>query len=216
MRELTVVGCVALALGCQGKPPQADPAQIEQLARKMIINVPVPGAARNCSHTEVTGGATLTERTVRLLAKQTIDPYDTTLAAWINPPELDSPAASTLLDAAASETKKREAAAELLAAPFYLVYQIDNVSAPLAVRLQEMKRGSAGARALRYDKNAKVECLMIFDWVNDDRKSRQAFAMVEKSGITDEVVNLVREDLREQLLARVRSLALPPQQASGR
>ena len=65
----------------------------------------------------MTGGATMTWRTLLVLAGAPIA-KDPEHAEWINPPELDAPAARTLVDPKADPTAARQAAAALLAAPF--------------------------------------------------------------------------------------------------
>lgn len=203
------VAAAALALAaCARRPPEADPAEIQALALRIGKNVPVPGAARTCQPSELVGGATMTELTLRQLAKA--EPSnEPTHGEWINPIELDSPAAIVLIDPASSAQVQRRAAAELLAAPFYLIYRIDHIAAPLALGVKEYKRGSVGARALRYDKHGKLVCLVVFDWLNDDTVSRQAFELAQRGQYGEKVITLVRDDLRAQMLKKVGSLALP-------
>lgn len=212
-RSAQVAAGVALVVlaagGCGGgrKAPEADPDKVRALAHRILSTDPVPGGGRPCTPAELTGGATLTELTARTLAKAPPS-RDPTHAEWINPVELDSPAAITLIDPAASTLAKRQAAAELLAARFYLLYRIEHIAAPLALGIKEMKRGSIGARALRYDRDGRLVCLTVFNWLNDDTVSRRAFVAAEKD-FGEAVTKAVRDDLRAQYLKKVQSLALP-------
>ena len=176
--------------------------------------MPVPGASRPCRPDELTGGATMTDLTLRQLAKAPPS-GDIIHAEWINPVELDSPAAITLVDPASSERARRQAAAELLAAPFVLIYRIDHIAAPLALGVKETKRGSIGARVLRYEPGGQLHCVTVFDWLNDDAVSRQAFKLAERE-YGDKVIKLVRDDLRAQMLKKVASLAIPAPDATAR
>ena len=211
LRELAAAGVLAsIAAGASAcrKPPEADPQKTVKLAQAMVRNVPVPGAARDCTPSELQHGATMTMRTLYMLAELEI-PDIAGLNAWINPTELDSPAATALVDDNAGEKAKRQAAAELLAAPYYLIYRVDHVAAPLALGVKEFKRGSVGARALHYDKKGELVCLLVFDWLNDDNKAREAYARTTHVRVAPEVMQQQREDLVDQMLKKVQSLAIP-------
>jgi hypothetical protein len=133
-------------------------------------------------------------------------------AEWVNPAELDSPAARTLTDPKASTKAKRQAAAELLAAPFYLVYHVDLVNAPMALEVKELKRGTVGARAIRFDKAGNAVCARVFYWRNDKAKSDKAIEKSNKALIDPAVAQELREDLRFEMLKRVGVLALPQEE----
>ncbi len=195
--------------------PEADPAVVTRLAKQMIKATPPPGASRACRLDELAGGATMTYVTVARLAKEPL-PDSPSFADWINPAELDAPAARTLLVATASETERRQSAAELMAAPFYLVYLVDNVNAPIALGVKELKQGFASARAIRYTKTGVVECLMVFTWENDDERSKWGIAMSNRPTIDPEVAKAMQEDLRTEMLKRVSTLAQPqPKRTKG-
>jgi hypothetical protein len=207
VRELALLGC-SLAVACR-EPPQADPAKVVTLATAIIRNNPVPGAAPTCTPDQLQGNASMTMRTVFMLAEQEI-PELTGLSQWINPTQLDSPAALTLVDPKSSEKQRRQAAAELLAAPAYLVYVVDHVAAPLALGVRETKRGSVGARALRYSTSGQVTCIVVFDWLNDDNLAREAYTKLGGTGVPADVMQKQREDLAARYLLKVQSLAIPP------
>jgi len=194
--------------GCGSKSPQGDPAKFAALATTMIKNVPVPGVTE-CTGEQVLGGATMTIRTLLHIAKQTFEDRPER-QDWVNPPELDVPAARVLADDKASDTDRRRAAGELAAAPFYLVYIIDHVDVPMALGIKELKRGIAGGRALKYDKQGNLQCVRIFLWENDKAVSDDAIAKSDKAVIDPAVAQRLREDLRAQLLKRIAALGAPP------
>ncbi len=210
-RDLAVLASAvtfAVTAGACRRPPEADPKKVVELAATMIRNTPVPGAVRDCTPKELQGGASFTGRTMYMLAEQDI-PGISGLQEWINPRELDSPAAIALVDEKTSEKDRRQAAAELLAAPFYLIYRVEHVAAPLALGVKEFKRGSVGARAFRYDKTGKLVCLLVFNWLNDDTKAREAYAKTTHAVVPSDVIKQQRDDLVVQMLAKIRSLAIP-------
>jgi hypothetical protein len=204
VRSSSIVA-VLLVAACRHHP-EADPAKVVTLAGKIIFNEPVPAAARPCVPGDVMGGATLTWRTLMQIAKRPI-PNDATLADWINPAELDAPAAITLADDKASTTDRRRAAAELLAAPFYLIYKVDSVDAPMALGIKETKRGTVGARAIRYDKKGGLVCIQVFMWQNGAAKSDWAIEKNKMIVMDPAIEQALRDDLRARMLERVASLA---------
>ena len=207
MRRSAILGLTLLAVGCK-QHPEADPAKATALATKMIKDVPVPGYT-DCTGEQVIGGATMTYPTAMKIAGKQVGP-EHEMADWINPVELDSPAARTLADAAAGDTAKRRATAELLAAPFYLVYVVDHVNAPIALGIKELKLGSASGRALRYTKNGTLQCVRVFVWANDEAKNQWAMDASDKALIDPAVAQAMKDDLRAQMLKRVAALGAPP------
>lgn len=208
---LVLVGCglgLGLGSGCGAKGPQGDPEAFAALAKTMIRNVPTPGAPE-CSGEQVLGGATMTMRTVLQIAKHSYEDKPER-REFVNPPELDVPAARVLADEQASEGARRRAAGELAAAPFYLVYLIDLVDVPIALEIKELKRGHAGGRALRYDKQGKLECARVFLWYNDKAASEAAIAKSDRAIIDPAVAQELRADLTAQLLKRIAALGAPP------
>lgn len=212
-RELaSLLAAVAVAAsasaGCGSKGPQGDPAAFAALAKTMIQNVPVPGAPE-CTGEQILGGATITLLTLLKIAKH---PFEDQPGRrdFVNPPELDAPAARVLIDGKASEADRRRAAGELAAAPFYLVYMIDQVDVPMALGIKELKRGVAGGRALKYDKKGNLVCVRVFVWLNDKKVSDDAIAKSNKALIDPEVAKTLREDLTAQLLKRIAALGAPP------
>lgn len=208
VHSAALVASIIAGAGCGARAPEADPAKIQAIAEAMIANAPPPGI-NECAGEQVIGGATLTMRTVLQLAKKpTGDSQE--YAEYVNPPELDSPAARTLIDEGASTTDRRRAAAELAAAPFYVVYIVDIVSVPMAFEIKELKRGIVGARALRYDKQGRIECARVFRWQNDEAVSDAAIAASKKVRIDPAVAKRLRDDLTAQMLKRVAALGAPP------
>jgi hypothetical protein len=202
---------VATALAaCRGGPkgPEADPAAVTALYKKIFANVPKPGAVPECNYDQMLGGATVTRKTMTLLAQA---PVDTTppFADYVNATEVDSPAARTLLDSS-DDGEKRRAAAELLAAPFHLVYHVDLVDTPLALGVKDFKKGYVGARALRYDKHGAIVCARSFVWTNTKAKKAWAIETTQRPQVTPEVKQAMQDDLRSQMLARIAGLGAPP------
>jgi hypothetical protein len=208
---LLAVG-LGLGLGCSSRGPQGDPAAFAALASTMVTNVPTPGAPA-CTGAQVLGGATMTMRTLLQIARRPIQDVPER-REFVNPPQLDVPAARVLLDAKASEGDRRRAAAELATAPFYLVYIIDHIDVPMALGFKELKLGIAGGRALRYDKQGQLQCVRVFSWHNDKQVSDDAIARSNKAVIDPAVAKQLQDDLTAQLLKRVAALGAPPPAAS--
>ncbi|HEU0029555.1 MAG TPA: hypothetical protein VFQ53_02905 [Kofleriaceae bacterium] len=210
MREIALLALAVAAGACTNpsRPAEADPAKVQQLAQTMLRNVPVPAGARDCKFEEVLGGATLTRRTLLELAHEPIG-TKAEVAAWINPPELDSPAARLILDGK-DEVQRRRAAAELLAAPFYLVYHIDLVDAPIALGVKDFKRPTVGARAIRYDKTGHPACILVFTWGQDPAKYEWSVKKTDRPLVDPAVQKAMQDDLAAQMLKRIAGLAAPP------
>lgn len=207
-RRLPAIAFAVLLLGCGSKVPESDPAAFTALAKTMLANVPTPGAPE-CPGEKILGGTSMTMRTLLQLGKATVRDI-AERQEWSNPPELDVPAARVLLDEQAGNTVRRRAAAELAAAPFYLVYQVDHIDVPMALGIKELKRGSAGGRAMRYDKQGRLECVRVFIWQNDKAVSDAAIAKSNRALIDPAVAQKLREDLTVQLLKRIAALGAPP------
>lgn len=187
--------------------PTADPDKVRALAVAMDKNMPTPGAVPPCK-TDQLGGATMTFRTVEQLAGITM-PKDPEHATWINPPQMDVPAARALADGATGDAA-REAAGELLSAPFYTVYRVDMVNAPIALGLKELKIGTIGLRIIRYDKAGNAVCVLPFYFQNDKAKSDWAISQSDKVIIDPAVAKAMRDDLVEQYLKLVPRNVVPP------
>lgn len=198
----SVLACV-LGAACGHKPnkPEADPAQVTALAKKLIDNSPVPAAVPECKPEELRAPATATFRTLLELAgeKPGSEPEQ---ADWINPHDLDSPAARALIDGA-DQTRKREAAAELLAAPAWIVYRVDLVNAPMAIGVKELKTGTIGARIIRYDKAARPICATVWNFQNTQDKTDWAISITNKAYVDGAVAKVLRDDLTAQYLKLV-------------
>ena len=203
-----LAGAAVTGLGCGAKVPEADPAVFTGLANTMVENVPQLGAPE-CTGEQVLGGATMTMRTLLQIAKQSIAERPER-EEYVNPPELDVPAARVLADEKASERDRRRAAAEIATAPFYLVYLIDHIDVPMALGIKELKRGIASGRALKYDKAGTLQCVRVFLWENDKQLSDAAIAKSNKAVMDPAIAKQLRDDLRAQLLKRIAALGAPP------
>lgn len=205
----SVLLVVLAACGSSKKPaPEADPAKFVAIAKRMAQTFPGPGF-KECEGKDVVGGATLVAPTFLDIAASSYDKRKPEYQEYVNPHELDSPAARVLVDPKATEKQRRQATAELLAAPFYLVYHVDLVNAPMALSVKELKRGTVGARAVRFDKQGYAKCVRVFYWQNDKAVSDSAIARSNKALIDPAVAQELRDDLRVQMLKRIPALTLP-------
>ena len=185
----------------QAKRPDGDPAKIEALAKRMIVNVPVPAAARQCSIGDLLG-TQLTITTVLRLAHDPV-PERFEYADWVNPPELDAPEARVLLDPKATEEDRRAAAGTLLAAKTFIVMKPEMVNVPLALEVKEMKRGALGMRAIGYDAAGTPTCIHVFTVRNDKAVSEWAMDKSDKAIIDPAIAKALRDDLKQQLLKQI-------------
>ncbi|HEY6036825.1 MAG TPA: hypothetical protein VIV58_21250 [Kofleriaceae bacterium] len=189
------------ACGHKAHAPEADPAKVAALAAKLIDHSPVPAAVPECKPEELAAPVTVTFRTLLELAGQKpgTEPEQ---ADWINPHDLDSAAARTLLDSA-DATRKREAAAQLLAAPAWIVYRVDLVNAPMAIGVKELKIGTIGARIIRYDRTAQPTCATVWNFQNTHDKTDWAISITNKAYVDAAVAKELRDDLTAQYLKLV-------------
>ena len=207
-RDLALVAA-ALAAACTSKhKPEADPARLEPIMKAMDKNTRGPGGAPVCKPDQLIGGASMTQLTLLKIGHDTANPGPER-EDWINPAELDSPAARELIDPASDETKKRQAAYELLTAPFFVVYRIDLVDAPMALGMKDLRRGYVGARALRYDRAGNIVCVRVLVVPNTLEKSDWAILKSNLPSIDPKVAQELRDDLRAQLLRYVAALGRP-------
>jgi len=191
-----------LVVACgKGAPPlpEADPIAVKQLAEKMLHEVPTPAATRECTKADLAGGATMTFRTLQLLGGETLTEKPES-AEWINPPELEAPAARTLVADAKQAKAARQAAAQLLAAPAWVVYKVDLVNAPMALGLKELKIGSVGTRVIRYEKTGLPGCVQVFVFENDHAVAEDAIAKSDRAKIDPAVAKRLRDDLAAQYI----------------
>jgi hypothetical protein len=144
----------------------------------------------------------MTYLTLARLAQLPI-PKDPEHADWINPPDLDSPAARALLDANGESDARGEAAGELLAHPLWIVYRVDMVNAPIALGIKELKIGTVGTRIIRYDQTGHPTCVRTFYFQNDKAKSDWAIQESDKTLIDPAVAKAMRDDLAEQFVKLV-------------
>lgn len=205
-RDLALAAaCLAAAACSTSHKPEADPARLVPIMKAMDKNTPAPGGAPDCTPDQMIGGATMTQVTLLKIAKEPANP-GASRDDWINPTELDSPAARELIDPAVDETTQRQAAYELLSAPFFLVYRIDLVDAPMAIGVKDLKRGTVGARALRYDRQGNIVCLKVLTFQNSRDKSDWAILKSNLALMDPKIVAALQDDLRDQLLKHVAAL----------
>jgi hypothetical protein len=192
------LGLSALACGHKAHKPEADPAKVAALAAKFVENTPVPVAVPECKPEELGAPVEVTSRTLHELAGQKpgAAPEE---AEWINPHDLDSPAARTFVETA-DATQKREAAAELLAAPAWMVYRIDLVNAPMAIGVKELKTGTIGMRLIRYNNHAQPVCVTVFNFQNTQEKTDWAISITNKAYVDAAVSKELRDDLTAQMI----------------
>jgi len=191
-----------LLASCGGeKVPEADPAKVQALAKRMVTNVPPPAGARDCTVGDL-HGVPMTAATMLQLAGEPV-PTQPEYRDWVNPASLDAPAARVLIDKAASETDKRRAAATLLGAHAFIVYKVEMVNVPLALELKELKRGAVGMRAIGYEANGAVKCILVFTVQNDLAVANWAMDKTDKALVDPAIAKAVREDLTKQIEARI-------------
>lgn len=205
-RSLALAGAALAGAACSTThKPEADPARLVPIMKAIDKNTPAPGGAPVCKPEQLVGGATLTQLTVLKLGKEPPNPGPAR-ADWINPPELDAPAARELLDPKTDETTQRQAAYELLSAPFFVVYRIDMVDAPMALGIKDLKRGNVGMRALRYDRKGQIECVKVVVFQNSVEKSDWAIVKSNLAVMDPKVSEALRDDLKAELFKNVRAL----------
>lgn len=222
VRDLvTLAAALAVTAACgksgAGKAkPEADPAEVAKLAARMLREVPTPAAVRECVPGDFDGGVAMTWRTLTQIGGGKL-PTRVEDQEWINPHELDAPAARTLADSAspagsagsaatnsAGKDKKlvRQAAAELLAAPSWIVYKVDYVNAPMALGVKELKIGTVGTRIIRYEKTGQPACVQVWFFQNDQKISDDAIAVSDKAAIDPAVAKILRDDLVHQFITQ--------------
>jgi len=199
----------ALATACTtSHKPEADPARLTTIMKAMDKNTPAPGGAPVCTPDQMIGGATMTQVTLLKIAEEPAN-IGPSRDDWINPAELDSPAARELIDPSTDETTRRQAAYELLSAPFYLVYRIDIVDAPMAIGVKDLKRGTVGARVFRFDRKGDIVCVKVLAFQNTLAKSDWAILKSNLAVMDPKVSAVLREDLRSELLRHIQALGRP-------
>jgi hypothetical protein len=196
-RELLLIAAALAACGKSGaSKPEADPAEVKTLADKMAREVPTPAATRDCTPADFNGALPMTWRSLVQLAGRTpaTRPED---QDWINPTPLDAPVVRTLIESK-DQKAKRQAAAEALAAPAWLVYKVDYVNAPMALGVKELKIGTIGARVIRYEKTGVPGCVLVMNFQNDQKISDDAIELSDKATIDPAIAKILRDDLTAQ------------------
>jgi hypothetical protein len=199
------LACFAAAACSTDHKPEADPARVAAIMKTIDRNTPGPGDVPDCKPADMIGGATMTQLTMLKIGGIPATP-GAERDDWINPAELDSPAARELLDPAVPEITKRQAAYELLSAPFYLVYRVDLVEAPMAMGIKDLRRGVVSMRALRYDRQGKSVCGKFVTFQQTLAKSDWAIVKSDLAVMDPKVAKVLRDDLHEVMLKHVAAL----------
>ncbi|TMQ22466.1 MAG: hypothetical protein E6J91_01345 [Deltaproteobacteria bacterium] len=208
-RARRIAVCLTALAACSSThKPEADPVRLDPIFKAIDRNTPTPGAAPICSPKEMIGGATMTQLTLLRISNVPPNPGPER-EDWINPPELDSPAARELIDPSTDDTTRRQAAYELLSAPFYLVYRVDVVDAPMALGVKDLKRGTVSLRALRFDRQGNIVCAKVVAFQNTLEKNDWAITKSNLAVMDPKISAALRDDLRDQLLKHVAALGRP-------
>ncbi len=209
---------VALAAACGGekkKEPaklEIDPAKIAPYAQAIYENAPSMGSARKCTPADFPpGGIALTQVSLRKLAGKQPD-NEATHRSWVNPPEVEDPIVRLLVDPPKDIDPHvlRQAAWQFLSAPYYVVYRIDNVNAPIALNIRELIRGTVEARVLRHERNGTATCSKLIYFQNDKAKSEAAIAQSDKTLLDPAIIKAMQDDLHDQYLKAVPVFPLAP------
>jgi hypothetical protein len=197
--RLLLLACTLAACGKSAPPkPEADPAEVAKLATAMRREVPSPAAVRDCTPEDLDGGMPMTFRSLMQLSGGKL-PDRPEEADWINPVELDAAPVRTLVENK-DKKKARQAAAELLAAPFWVAYKVDYVNAPMALGVKDPKIGTIATRVIRYEKTGTPACVLLFYFQNDQKVSDDAIAVTETANVDPAVAKILRDDLARQYL----------------
>ena len=209
-----------VAAACSGdkkkEPPklEIDPAKVQPYALAIYENAPSMGSARNCTDADFQGGGiAMTQNSLRTLVGKKPDKEATHLP-WVNPTEVEDPIVRMLVAPPpnADPHLVRQAAWAFLQAPFYIVYRVDNVNAPIALNIRELIRGTVEARVLRHERNGTATCSKLIYFQNDKAKSDAAIAASDKTLLDPAIIKAMQDDLHDQYLKHVPVLPLasPP------
>jgi hypothetical protein len=210
---------VLLAAACGGEkkkkePPklEIDPAKVQPYAMQIYEGAPSMGSVRACTAADFPpGGMAMTQVSLRKLAGKKPDD-ESTHHVWVNPPEVDDPVVRLLVDPPAGIDPHliRQAAWQFLKAPYYIVYRVDNVNAPMALGIRELIRGTVEARVLRHETNGVATCSKLVYFQNDKAKSDAAIAQSDRTLLDPVVIKQMQDDLHDQYLKKVPVLPLAP------
>ncbi len=178
-----------------------DPAKLQAVAKKMVVNVPPPAGARPCTIGDLMGTQLTMTTLLRLAADPVPDKFE--YQEFVNPPSLDALEATVLLDAKSSDEDRRTAAGRLLAAKTFIVIKTEMVNVPMALGVKEMKRGALGMRAIGYDATGTPTCIHVFTVRNDKQVSEWAMDQSDKPLIDPAVAKALRDDLTVQLVKTI-------------
>lgn len=199
---LELAGAALLLAACRHhvKKPEADPATFVARAKTMVKTVPVPAGVPFCQPGDLVG-LTMTRRTLDTIAGAPFDDAKSPeFQTWVNPPSLDVPAARVLADSTSTPLAKRQAAAELLAAPAVIVYRIDLVNAPIALGVKDPKIGTIAGRAIKYDRTGHPTCVSLFSIQDDPKVAASIIARCDHPIVPPELAKEMRDDLTAQYL----------------
>jgi hypothetical protein len=198
---------VLAVTACGSKKPEADPAKVQVLAKTMATAAVPFAGLRACAPADFQQPS-MSQPTLLRLAGEEV-PTTAERVGWMNPPELDAPYARTLVEST-DEKQRRQAAAEFLAAKQYIVFRVDLLDVPLALEFKELKRGAVGIRAIGFDRAGEPVCVKQFTVQNDKEKSEWAMKTSNKAVVDPAVAQVLRDDLKVQLLAKLEQLRTAP------
>ena len=79
----------------------------------------------------------------------------------------------------------------------------------MALGVKDLKRGSVATRVLRYDREGNIQCVKVMEIHQSLDKSDWAILKSNLPTIDPKVRDVLRDDLREQLLKNVAALGRP-------
>ena len=188
--------------------PEADPAKVIDIAKKISMNMPGMSTVPDCKDADYVGTLPVTYRSLVLLAGE-VPSVEARDQDWINPVELDATPVRELLEG--KDTKrKRRAAAQMLKANAYLLYKVDVVNAPMALGFKELKIGTVLTRVIKFDRAGVATCVGRVEFQNDQAKSDWAISVSDKAVIDPAVAKALRDDLAAQYVKNApRPAAIP-------
>ena len=216
LRDLALLLVVAACGGGGGKQepakPEFDPAKVLPYAKAIYANAPSMGSARPCTDADFQGGGmAMTQNSLRTLVGVPPDKEAYHLT-WINPPEVEDPVVRLLVAPPAGTDPHliRQAAWQFVKAPFYIVYRVDNVNAPMALGIKELIRGTVEVRIFRQERDGTATCSRTVYFQNDKAKSDAAIDASDKTNLDPAVVKAMQDDLHEQFLKKIPVVPLAP------
>lgn len=192
--------------------PEFDPAKVLPYAQQIYEGAPSMGSARACTDADFQGGGmAMTQLSLRKLAGKQPD-KEASHMPWVNPPEVEDPVVRLLVDPPPGTDPHliRQAAWQFVKAPFYIVYRVDNVNAPMALGIRELIRGTVEVRVFRQERNGAATCAKLVYFQNDKAHSDAAIDKSDQTLLDPKIIKAMQDDLTEQYLKKVPVLPLAP------